>query len=118
MFHQLRQSGCYLITRSLFDFPPRPLRPLPWNPFGRIHSQAVADRGLADSALAALVRLLQERGFSLLDVQFATPHLLQFGAIEIPHALYSCLLRSAVSTAPKTFTAETAEVAEIKPSSI
>jgi len=52
-------------------------------------------------ALAALVQLLREGGFTLLDVQFATPHLLQFGAIEIPNALYSCLLRSAVDTTPK-----------------
>ncbi len=63
-------------------------------------------------ALAALVRLLQKRGFTLLDVQFATPHLLQFGAVEIPHALYSCLLRSSVAGTPKRFTTENAEIAE------
>jgi len=57
-------------------------------------------------ALAALVRLLKERGFTVLDVQFATPHLLQFGAVEIPHALYSCMLRSAVDKAPRPLAAE------------
>ena len=51
-------------------------------------------------ALAALVDLLRIRGFTLLDVQFATPHLLQFGVIEIPHALYSCLLRAAIAATP------------------
>jgi leucyl/phenylalanyl-tRNA--protein transferase len=35
-------------------------------------------------ALAALVGRLRERGFTLLDTQWITPHLAQFGAIEIP----------------------------------
>ena len=47
-------------------------------------------------ALASLVAILNQRGFRLLDVQFLTPHLEQFGTVEIPHALYSCLLRSAI----------------------
>ncbi len=39
-------------------------------------------------ALAALVARLVERGFTLLDVQWRTPHLAQFGTIEIPRPDY------------------------------
>jgi leucyl/phenylalanyl-tRNA---protein transferase len=39
-------------------------------------------------ALAALVQRLNERGFTLLDVQYLTPHLQSLGAIEIPHREY------------------------------
>lgn len=39
-------------------------------------------------ALAKLVEHLNERGFGLLEVQFLTPHLAQFGVIEIPHDDY------------------------------
>ena len=39
-------------------------------------------------ALAALVERLRSRGYTLLDVQWVTPHLEQFGAIEIPRARY------------------------------
>jgi leucyl/phenylalanyl-tRNA--protein transferase len=39
-------------------------------------------------ALAALADRLQRRGFRLLDVQWLTPHLAQFGAVEIPRAVY------------------------------
>jgi leucyl/phenylalanyl-tRNA---protein transferase len=39
-------------------------------------------------ALAALVERLRARSFSLLDVQWVTPHLEQFGAIEIPRSSY------------------------------
>ena len=43
-------------------------------------------------ALAYLVARLQQGKYSLLDVQFVTPHLEAFGAIEIPAALYrQCL---------------------------
>ena len=35
-------------------------------------------------ALVALVERLRARGFTLLDTQWVTPHLEQFGAIEIP----------------------------------
>ena len=47
-------------------------------------------------ALAALVERLRARGFSLLDVQWVTPHLEQFGAIEIPRAKYLRLLAAAL----------------------
>lgn len=38
--------------------------------------------------LAALVERLRARGFTLLDVQWVTPHLEQFGAIEVPRDRY------------------------------
>lgn len=46
-------------------------------------------------ALHALVERLRARGYTLLDVQWTTPHLRKFGAIEIPRADY--LLRLAQS---------------------
>jgi leucyl/phenylalanyl-tRNA--protein transferase len=39
-------------------------------------------------ALVALVKRLQSRGFILLDTQWVTGHLQQFGAIEIPRPEY------------------------------
>jgi leucyl/phenylalanyl-tRNA--protein transferase len=39
-------------------------------------------------ALVALIERLRTRGFMLLDTQWVTPHLQQFGAIEIPRAEY------------------------------
>jgi leucyl/phenylalanyl-tRNA--protein transferase len=39
-------------------------------------------------ALVALVDRLRARGFTLLDTQWVTPHLQQFGAIEIPRPDY------------------------------
>lgn len=39
-------------------------------------------------ALAALVGRLNARGFTLLDTQWTTPHLEQFGAMEIPRDEY------------------------------
>ena len=49
------------------------------------------------AALAALVDHLRARGFRLLDIQWVTPHLEQFGAIEIPRALYLQRLAEALS---------------------
>jgi len=48
-------------------------------------------------ALAALVERLRTRGFRLLDVQWVTPHLEQFGAIEIPRAMYLKQLERALA---------------------
>lgn len=48
-------------------------------------------------ALAALVARLRERGFALLDVQYLTPHLARFGAIEIPHTAYYRRLQHALT---------------------
>jgi leucyl/phenylalanyl-tRNA--protein transferase len=47
-------------------------------------------------ALAALVDRLQRRSFTLLDVQWVTPHLAQFGATEIPRTMYLEQLQRAI----------------------
>ena len=47
-------------------------------------------------ALVALVERLRTRGYSLLDTQWTTPHLMQFGALEIPQADYLQLLQAAL----------------------
>jgi leucyl/phenylalanyl-tRNA--protein transferase len=47
-------------------------------------------------ALTALVDRLTRRGFTLLDIQWVTPHLEQFGAIEIPRPEYLRRLRRAL----------------------
>ena len=49
------------------------------------------------AALVALVERLRSRGFILLDTQRVTPHLEQFGAVEIPRADYLERLGSAVT---------------------
>jgi leucyl/phenylalanyl-tRNA---protein transferase len=48
-------------------------------------------------ALAALVDRLRERGFTLLDIQWVTSHLEQFGAIEISRRKYLKLLADALA---------------------
>jgi len=48
-------------------------------------------------ALAALVDRLRERDFTLLDTQWTTEHLEQFGATEIPRRRYLALLANALS---------------------
>jgi leucyl/phenylalanyl-tRNA--protein transferase len=48
-------------------------------------------------ALAALVEHLRARGFRLLDIQWVTPHLEQFGAVEIPRPNYLELLADAIA---------------------
>jgi len=47
-------------------------------------------------ALAALVGRLRENGFLLLDVQYMTPHLAQFGVQEVSRATYLQLLAAAL----------------------
>jgi leucyl/phenylalanyl-tRNA--protein transferase len=47
-------------------------------------------------ALVALVDRLREREFTLLDTQWTTPHLEQFGAIEIPRVRYLRMLAQAL----------------------
>ena len=47
-------------------------------------------------ALVHLVARLRLGGYRLLDVQFLTPHLARFGAIEIPRARYHRLLADAL----------------------
>jgi leucyl/phenylalanyl-tRNA--protein transferase len=48
-------------------------------------------------ALAALVLRMNERGYSLLDTQFVTPHLLSLGAEEITRDEYLEKLRAALA---------------------
>jgi leucyl/phenylalanyl-tRNA---protein transferase len=48
-------------------------------------------------ALHALVERLHARGFTLLDTQWVTPHLRQFGATEIPRSKYLRLLQRALA---------------------
>jgi leucyl/phenylalanyl-tRNA---protein transferase len=47
-------------------------------------------------ALVHLVALLRCGGYRLLDMQFLTPHLAQFGAIEVPRQQYRRLLTEAL----------------------
>ncbi|HEV7867450.1 MAG TPA: leucyl/phenylalanyl-tRNA--protein transferase [Chthoniobacteraceae bacterium] len=47
-------------------------------------------------ALHALVTRLREKEFSLLDTQWATPHLQSFGVMEIPRAAYRRLLAGCI----------------------
>jgi leucyl/phenylalanyl-tRNA--protein transferase len=62
--------------------------------FGESMFHRVADASKA--ALVALVVRLRARGFTLLDIQWVTDHLLQFGAIEIPRRRYLRLLDQAL----------------------
>ncbi|MDF2095801.1 leucyl/phenylalanyl-tRNA--protein transferase [Aquibaculum arenosum] len=47
-------------------------------------------------ALMHLIMRLRQGGFQLLDTQFTTPHLRQFGAIDLPRAHYKALLGRAL----------------------
>lgn len=47
-------------------------------------------------ALHALVERLRTRGYALLDIQWVTPHLATFGAIELPRRRYLKLLEGAL----------------------
>ena len=47
-------------------------------------------------ALVHLVALLRAGGFTLLDIQFVTPHLARFGAVEIHRSGYRQLLAEAL----------------------
>jgi leucyl/phenylalanyl-tRNA--protein transferase len=59
-------------------------------------------RDASKVALVHLVARLLVGGFTLLDTQFVTTHLAQFGAIEIPRAEYKARLAAAV-TAPASW---------------
>jgi leucyl/phenylalanyl-tRNA--protein transferase len=54
-------------------------------------------RDASKVALVHLVDTLKRGGFVLLDTQFITAHLTQFGAVEIPRAQYLALLNQALS---------------------
>jgi leucyl/phenylalanyl-tRNA--protein transferase len=62
--------------------------------FGESMFHRVADASKV--ALVALVDRLRDRGFTLLDIQWVTPHLGQFGAIEIPRVEYLRRLHDAL----------------------
>lgn len=53
-------------------------------------------RDASKVALVHLMARLRRGGFSLLDVQFQTPHLQSLGAVEISRAAYRRLLRQAL----------------------
>jgi leucyl/phenylalanyl-tRNA--protein transferase len=53
-------------------------------------------RDASKIALVALVERMKDRGFSLLDIQFISPHLEKFGAIEIPHVEFANQLNAAL----------------------
>ncbi len=53
-------------------------------------------RDASKVALVHLVDALNRGGFVLLDTQFITAHLTQFGAVEIPRAQYLMLLNKAL----------------------
>jgi len=55
------------------------------------------ERDASKVALVHLVERLRAGGFRLLDTQFVTHHLAQFGTIEVPRAEYRRLLSDAVS---------------------
>lgn len=63
-----------------------------------------------DASKVALVHLVERMvagGFELLDTQFNTKHLSQFGAIEIPKAAYETLLDQALVADADFFAIET-----------
>lgn len=59
--------------------------------FGESMFHAVTDASKV--ALHALVERLRARGFGLLDTQWLTPHLVTFGALEIPRSEYQRRLK-------------------------
>jgi leucyl/phenylalanyl-tRNA--protein transferase len=54
-------------------------------------------RDMSKVALAKLVERLRGRGFVLLEVQYVTEHLAQFGAVAIPHSDYIRRLEAALA---------------------
>ncbi len=60
------------------------------------------ERDASKVTLVHLVRRLRRRNYLLLDIQFQTEHLAQFGAMEIPRERYHRLLREALQR-PNTF---------------
>jgi len=54
-------------------------------------------RDASKVALAALVERMKTRGYTLLDIQYLTPHLGRFGAVEIPRQDYLSRLAAALA---------------------
>ena len=61
------------------------------------------ERDASKIALVHLVGRLRAGGFGLLDTQFLTPHLAQFGTREIPRAAYRAQLELALDAASDFF---------------
>lgn len=57
-------------------------------------------------ALVALVENLRSRGFQLLDTQWMTPHLRQFGGYELPRRQYHAALARALGSAARELRGE------------
>lgn len=55
-------------------------------------------RDASKVALVHLVARMRLGGYTLLDTQFVTSHLAQFGAVEVPRDTYKALLAAAVQT--------------------
>ena len=71
-------------------------------------------RDASKVAVVSLVRRLRAHGFGLLEVQYLTDHLKQFGTIEVSHREYMSRLRKALELevafgAPKARAVETLE---------
>lgn len=60
------------------------------------------ERDASKVALVYLVEHLKKKGFLLLDIQYMTDHLRQFGAVEIPTEAYKARLQVAL-TLPVSF---------------
>jgi leucyl/phenylalanyl-tRNA--protein transferase len=58
------------------------------------------ERDASKVALVHLVARLRRAGYRLLDTQFVTDHLAQFGAYEVPRRAYRKLLRDAIDLHP------------------
>jgi len=71
-------------------------------------------RDASKVALAALVERLRAGGYRLLDTQFVTDHLRQFGAVEMTREQYQRELRRAL-TAPAVFYSDEGAVASGTP---
>ena len=56
--------------------------------------------GASKVALVCLALRLRKGGFQLLDTQWTTPHLTQFGARSIPRREYLHLLQTAIRLTP------------------
>ncbi len=59
------------------------------------------ERDASKVALVHLVRQLNALGYTLLDTQFTTPHLVRFGVIEIPRNAYERALQAALKVRPR-----------------
>jgi leucyl/phenylalanyl-tRNA--protein transferase len=73
-------------------------------------------RDASKVALVHLVARMRMGGYTLLDTQFVTNHLAQFGAVEVPRDTYKAMLASAVQVAARWAAAPDPDalVAEIK----